>query len=230
MRACGARTPEEYAAYLDRVPEEYDRLLDALTINVTKFFRNPETWEVIRASVLPEIFRRPGPVRVWSAGSASGEEAYTLATLMLDWAEENRGRARLRRVTILGTDIDGETLAQAEEATYPEVALAEVPPKIRGRWFEAGPPYRPHPAARALVRFQRADLLTDAPPFPARLILCRNVVIYLDRAAQAHVYRTFLGALEPGGFLVLGRVETLPPEIYRQLTAIDSRERIFQRS
>lgn len=230
MRACGVRTPEEYASVLDRVPDEYTRLLDALTINVTKFFRNPETWAAVEAKVLPELFRRPGPIRVWSAGSSSGEEPYTLALLMLEWASAHAARARLRRVTIVGTDIDAESLAVAERAEYLEAALSETPPDVRERWFEGGTPYRLRPAARALVRFQRSDLLTDPPPFRAHLIVCRNVIIYLGRGAQAQVYRTFVDALEPGGFLVLGRVETLPLEIRRELEAVDARERIFRRS
>lgn len=229
MRACGVRTPEEYAEVLDRRPEEYGRLLDALTINVTKFFRNPETWEALRATVLPEVFRRPGPIRVWSAGAASGEEAYTLAILMLDWARAHARRGRLRSVSILGTDIDRESLARAQVAEYGEAALSETPAEVRARWFDAGPPYRVQPAVRALVRFRHSDLLIDPPPFAPRLILCRNVVIYLDREAQAQVYRTFVDALEPGGFLVLGRVETLPLEIHRELEAVDTRERIYRR-
>jgi chemotaxis methyl-accepting protein methylase len=229
MRARGVRTPEEYAALLDREPEEYARLLDALTINVTKFFRNPETWAAVRETVLPRIFEGYGPVRIWSAGVATGEEAYTLAVLVLEWAESNQSRARVRRVSILGTDIDEESLARARAAEYPESALAEVPAEIRDRWFTGGPPYRPHAAARALVEFRRADLLTDPAPFRARLIVCRNVVIYLDRQAQARVYRTFWDALEPGGFLVLGRVETLPLEMHRAFELVNARERIFRR-
>lgn len=229
MRACGVRTPDEYGEVLDRTPEEYTRLLDALTINVTKFFRNPETWEAIHTIVLPELFRRPGPIRVWSAGSASGEEPYTLAILMLEWAHAHGRRGRLRNVTIVGTDIDRESLTRAEAAEYAEPALAETPAEVRERWFEGGPPYRLSPAVRGLVRFERADLLTGAPPFNARLILCRNVIIYLDREAQAKVYRGFVEALEPGGFLVLGRVETLSADVRRELETMDSRERIFRR-
>lgn len=229
MRACGARTPEEYAQILDHQPDEYGRLLDALTINVTKFFRNLEMWEAVRESVLPEILRRPGPIRVWSAGSASGEEAYTLAIVMLEWARAHGRRDRLRSVSILGTDIDRESLARASAGEYGEAALSETPPEVRARWFEAGPRYRVHASVRALVRFQRADLLTDPPPFAPRLILCRNVVIYLGREAQAQVYRAFVDALEPGGFLVLGRVETLPLEIQRELETVNARERIYRR-
>lgn len=229
MRACAARTPDEYADVLDRAPEEYTRLLDALTINVTKFFRNPETWEAVRTAVLPELFRRPGPIRAWSAGSASGEEPYTLAILMLEWARAHGGRGRLRNATIVGTDIDRESLARAEAAEYGEAALSETPPEVRARWFEGGPPYRLSPAVRALVRFERADLLTGPPPFAARLILCRNVIIYLDREAQAKMCRVFVDVLEPGGFLVLGRVETLSGDVRRELETMDARERIFRR-
>jgi chemotaxis methyl-accepting protein methylase len=229
MRACGVETPDAYAAVLDRAPDEYNRLLDALTINVTKFFRNPEMWAAVRSEVLPELFRRRGPVRVWSAGSSSGEEPYTIAVLMLDWAAAHGGRGRLRRVEIVGTDIDARSLAVAERAEYGAAALAETPPEIRERWFEGGPPFRPHAAARALVRFQRSDLLVDAPPFRPHLIVCRNVIIYLDREAQAQVYGKFVDALEPAGFLVLGRVETLSPAIRRELEPVNTRERIFRR-
>jgi chemotaxis methyl-accepting protein methylase len=132
-------------------------------------------------------------------------------------------------VSIVGTDIDRASLARAEAGEYGEVALSETPPEVRARWFDAGPPYRVPPVVRALVRFQSSDLLTDPPPFEPRLILCRNVVIYLDREAQTQVYRAFVDALEPGGFLVLGRVETLPAEIHRALETVDMRERIYRR-
>jgi chemotaxis methyl-accepting protein methylase len=114
MRARGRKSFAEYAALLEQEPAEYEPLLDTLTINVTKFFRNPETWEAVEAQVVPHLFAARGPIRVWSAGSASGEEAYTVSILLQEWAEAHRRTAELDRVRIVGTDIDRRSLENAQ--------------------------------------------------------------------------------------------------------------------
>ncbi len=143
MRARGQRTFAEYAGLLDREPQEYDQLLDTLTINVTKFFRNLETWEAVERQVVPALFARPGPIRVWSAGSASGEEAYTVSILLREWAERNGKTAELdRRLQITGTDIDRRSLETARAGVYPDLSVTETPERVLRRWFSDGPPYR----------------------------------------------------------------------------------------
>ncbi|HEY0152259.1 MAG TPA: protein-glutamate O-methyltransferase CheR [Longimicrobium sp.] len=229
MRARGERTFAEYGSLLDRDPGEYDLLLDTLTINVTKFFRNMETWTAVEQQVAPHLFAGHGPVRVWSAGSASGEEAYTVSILLREWAERNGRTADLARLRITGTDIDRRSLEAAERGVYPDLSLVETPEEVRRRWFSAGPPYRIDAAAKQGVRFVHRDLISGPPEAEQSLIFCRNVVIYFDREIQERLFKRFHDALVPGGFLVMGKVETLIGEARTLFRSVNNRERIFQR-
>ena len=229
MRARGLDSFGDYARLLDEDSAEYDRLIDALTINVTKFFRNPDLWDALRAEVIPALFEKPGTVRVWSAGCASGEEAYSVSILMHEWSEAVGREAEMGRVEIVGTDIDRRSLATAADAVFPPLSFEDTPPEVRARWFSETPPYNLDACVRSLVRFKRSDLMAEIPPGPFRMILCRNVLIYFDRVAQERLFESFYDALEPGGYLVLGRVETLlgrPRSLFRPVRVKD---RIFQK-
>ncbi len=229
MRARGRKSFAEYSALLEQEPGEYDHLLDTLTINVTKFFRNPETWEAVEAQVVPHLFAGRGPIRVWSAGSASGEEAYTISIILQEWAEKHRRTGELDRVRIVGTDIDRRSLESAERGVYPELSLTETPARVRERWFSAGPPFRIRPEAQRGVSFVRRDLISERAEAGQSLIFCRNVVIYFDREIQERLFKDFYDALVPGGFLVLGTVETLIGVARTLFRPLNNRERIFQK-
>ena len=228
MRARGVHTFEEYAEVLDRDDREYEQLLDALTINVTKFFRNPETFAAIDREIVPALFARAEPqVRIWSAGCASGEEAYSLAILLHRYAIANA--RRLARIDVLGTDVDRASLAAAERAVYLEPTLSDTPPDIRQIYFSMQPPYRLHGDVRARVHFRLHDLLREPFPEPHHLVCCRNVIIYFDRATQEKLFERFAESIVPGGFLVLGRVETLFGAARGMFAPVDGRERLFRR-
>ena len=232
MRACGAHSYAEYQAVLDHVPGEYERLKNAITINVTRFYRNAETWNLLRAGLIQEICAiGDGEIRVWSAGCSSGEEPYTLAMLIADHLERSGTPERLRRVTIDATDIDRESLVRAQGGRYRREALKEVPPTLAERYFEpAGDQYRVVERVRERVLIRAADLSQDPPPRRNyHLILCRNVVIYFARTTQERVFATFADALGPGGFLVLGKVETLFGSARERLSLLDPRERVYRR-
>ena len=230
MRARGVEEFGRYAELLDSDPGEYDRLIDTLTINVTKFFRNREMWDRLRAEVIPALMASDsGPIDVWSAGCASGEEAYSVAMLMREWAEAEGRPEAMERVSILGTDIDRRSLQAAKDAVFPEISFEETEPETRARWFGGTAPFRLRPEITERVSFRRQDLISDEPPSGQRLILCRNVIIYFDRSVQERIFQLFYDALEPGGYLVLGRVETLlgrPRSLFRPVSA---RERIYQK-
>jgi chemotaxis protein methyltransferase CheR len=229
MRARGQRTFAEYGQLLDRDPAEYDHLLDTLTINVTKFFRNLETWQAIEQQVLPVLFEGRGPVKVWSAGSASGEEAYTASILMREWLEKERRAHEVSRIQITGTDIDRRSLEAARRGEYPDLSMAETPARVMQRWFTGGPPYVIHPEAKQGVSFERRDLISGEPLAGQNLIFCRNVVIYFDRDIQERLFKRFYDSLAPGGFLVMGKVETLIGEARLLFRPVNNRERIFRR-
>ncbi len=232
MRARGVHTYDAYARLLDDDAREYEMLLDALTINVTKLFRNWEAFAALEATVIPELWaRREGEIRVWSAGCASGEEAYSLAILFHRHAKRTHTMSRLSRVRILGTDIDRASLAAAERGEYADAAFADTPAEIRRDYFSATPPFRVLSEVRELVRFEQRDLLREPPPWSdLHLLTCRNVIIYFDRDTQEMLFRRFHDALAPGGVLLLGRVETLLGGSRAHFTPVDPRERIFKRT
>jgi chemotaxis methyl-accepting protein methylase len=231
MRARGVHSYRDYARLLDADADEYDRLLDALTINVTKLFRNWEAYASIAATVVPELWgRRASRIRVWSAGCSSGDEPYSLAALFHRHAETSGTPEQLRRLDILGTDIDRQCLAAAERAQFDEGDFSDTPSDLRARYFSGTAPFTVVPEIRRLVRFERRDLLVDpAPAGPHDLIICRNVLIYFDRETQERLFETFYDALAPDGFLILGKVETLLGHARARFTPVDARERIFRR-
>jgi chemotaxis methyl-accepting protein methylase len=205
--------------------------MDALTINVTRLFRNRETFEVLERVVVPALWaQEPGRIRVWSAGCSSGEEPYSLGVLFHAHAARRGELARLGRVDVHGTDIDARSLERAATGGFDAGDFEETPEGLRSSYFAPAPPFTIREEVRRLVRFGRLDLLHDpAPPGPHQLILCRNVLIYFDRASQERLFATFLDALAPGGFLVLGKVETLLGDARRRFRIVDGRERIFQK-
>lgn len=229
MRARGYESFAAYASLLDRDALEYDRLIDTLTINVTKFFRNPETWSAVESRVIPEIMAEEGEIRIWSAGCASGEEPYSISILAHEWAETAERLDVLERLRILGTDIDRGSLVAASRAEYEAIAFEDTLPERQARWFHTGPRYRLKEEARRSVEFARADLISDPLPEEQSLIVCRNVIIYFDRAVQEQLFDAFVRALRPGGFLVLGRVETLFGPIRTQLRSVSPKERIYMK-
>jgi chemotaxis methyl-accepting protein methylase len=211
---------------------EYEQLIDALTINVTRLFRNPEAWDAVDRAVLPALWESTATsIACWVAGCASGEEAYTLAALWHRFALAHGGASQLGRVSIVASDIDRASLAAAERGAYAPDAFAESPADVRARYFSGAAPFSAAAELRALVRFERRDLLLD--PVPAGdlgLITCRNVIIYFDRTSQDALMRRFHDALAPGGFLVLGKVETLLGAARDLFEVVDQRQRIFRRT
>jgi chemotaxis protein methyltransferase CheR len=231
MRARGVHRYSDYASVLDRDVAEWEKLLDALTINVTKLFRNPETYAAIAQAIVPALWSLPDPsIRVWSAGCSSGEEPYSLAALFLRHAEQSNDLARASRTRVLGTDIDKRSLASAERGQFDEDAFADTPAELRSRYFSPGYPATVAPAVRSLVTFERRDLLLEPPPPGGHhLVVCRNVLIYFDRSTQESLFERFHQALLPGGVLVLGKVETLLGPIRSRFAPIDARERIYRK-
>ena len=227
VRACGFHAARPYLERLARDEAELDALLAAITINVSQFFRNPSTFQTLEREVLPTLLQRARdagrPLRLWSVGCASGEEPYSLALL----AEELHGSER--EVEIRASDISTPALALAEAGSYDAQRMTEVPAALRERYFlaETGG-FRLREEIRRRVRFQQQDILASGAFLPADLILCRNVLIYFSRADQDRILRRFATALGVGGYLVLGRAETLLGEIRQMFHADFPVERIYR--
>ncbi|MDX6223614.1 MAG: two-component system, chemotaxis family, CheB/CheR fusion protein, partial [Frankiales bacterium] len=201
-----------YEAYLDVLqvrPDEFGSLFNTILINVTDFFRDRESWDELRQTVLPPMVERRagGPIRVWSAGCATGQEAYTLAIVFAEMLglEAFRGR-----VKIYATDVDEEALADARQATYSERDLSGMPPELREKYFESnGPRSTFSKDLRRAVIFGRNDLVQDAPISRIDLLACRNTLMYFNAETQAKVVNRFHFALAPDGVLFLGKAEML---------------------
>ena len=232
MRAHGVHSYADYGRVLDRDPREWERLLDALTINVTKLFRDPGAFATVADHVIPALWAEGGGrLRAWSAGCASGEETYSVAALVHRYAERVGQTRLLGGVHVLGTDIDRSSLEAAAAGVFAEAAFADTPPELRARYFGEGTPAAVADELRALVSFRRPDLLLEPPPAEGLdLIFCRNVLIYFDRETQERLFASFRASLRPGGVLVLGKVETLIGESRRGFTPLHARERVLRRS
>lgn len=229
MRACGVTTLGEYADLVVSVPGEIDRLREAITINVTGFFRNPEVWLRLQSVLAAEAGSTPLPRRAWSAGCSSGEEPWSLAMLLAEVAPPS-GPAQ-PGFLIDATDLDEPSLTVARRGEYPAAAGADVPPHLLARWTrptEAG--LMMVPPLMAAVRFLAHDMSrAPAPGQDYDLVLCRNVLIYFSRELQEKVFRTFAKALRPGGLLVLGKVEAPSGDARGLFETVDGRDRIYRR-
>jgi len=233
LRTLDLHSYRQYGDLLDEDPEEYARLLDTLTINVTDFFRDKVVWDVLRRSVFREMIQqklegRSRTIRVWSAGCATGEEPYSVAMMLVDMLGNDASRFL---ISVLATDLDPEALAFAQKGVYPSDKLKGIPPGYQVRFTQpAGPNlFEINPEVRRLVRFQRFSLFDDPPIRVVDLVLCRNVFIYFDKAQQAKVTRNFWRSLTRGGYLVLGRSEKLAPDMVPLLEPIDGKERVYRK-
>jgi two-component system, chemotaxis family, CheB/CheR fusion protein len=229
MQAVGA---DSYLGYLDHLevdPEEFTHLFNTILINVTSFFRDPPAWEYIGAEILPRLAadkRADEPIRVWSAGCASGEEAYTLAMAI---AEALGPEAVKERVKIYATDIDEDALNQARQARYTAKQVEAVPPELLERYFERnGQGYVFSKELRRSVIFGRHDLIQDAPISRIDLLVCRNTLMYLNSDTQSHVLARFSFALREGGYLFLGKAEMLLAHT-NLFTSVDLKRRVFRK-
>ena len=227
LQVVGADGYLDYLDHLEVDPEEFTQLFNTILINVTSFFRDPPTWDYLAAEVLPRILADKGedePVRIWSAGCASGEEAYTLAMV----AAEAMGTDAVRdRVKIYATDVDEEALNQARQARYGPRQVEGVPPELLERYFEGnGQGYVFSKDLRRSVIFGRHDLIQDAPISRIDLLVCRNTLMYLNSETQSHVLARFSFALREGGYLMLGKAEMLLAHS-NLFASVDLKRRIF---
>jgi chemotaxis protein methyltransferase CheR len=215
LAACGCAAVADYLRLLEsaRGPSELAELVDLITVPETRFFRDPRQFALLRDQVLPELARarraagEPPRLRLWSAACATGEEAYSLALVALEalpgW-----------QVQVLATDISQRWLRIAARGRYPARRLEQVPPALRARYFEQrGDEFTVGPQLRAAVTFQRVNLVGEhlvlAVPPPMDVILCENVLIYLEREAIGRLATRLHSALRDDGYLLLSVSESL---------------------
>ena len=227
MEAVGAESFEAYYDYLQLHQDEFSALFNTILINVTSFFRDREVWAHVAEHILPTLLeeRKRQTIRVWSAGCSSGHEPYTIAML---FAEIVGADALRERVKIYATDIDEEALAEARSAVYTARHLSDVPSELIPKYFDrTGTQYTVHRDLRRAVIFGRHDLIRDAPISRIDLLACRNTLMYFHTDAQARILARFYFAVNPGGYVLLGRAEMLFSHA-AMFTAQDLKRRVFQ--
>ena len=201
-------TMEEYLLLTEKNPEELNQLCKEILISVTSFFRDPRAFETLREALAELLAQKlPGEeIRIWIAGCATGEEAYSVAILLSELLGANLSDYR---VQIFATDIDLNAMAIARRGVYPESALAEIDSGLIARYFSSRDGhYEVNKFLRDLVVFARQDLVQDPPFLRLDLLTCRNVLIYFQGSLQDQVLSTFHYALRAGGLLFLGKSET----------------------
>lgn len=222
----------DYGDYLDRLqvhPDEFTALFNTILINVTEFFRDPDAWAHLRSEIVPMLVSSKAPtdpIRVWTAGCASGEEPYSLVIALCEALGVDEFK---ERVKIYATDVDEEALTEARYATYSLREIRNVPPELVENYFEQhGQRFAFRKDLRRSVIFGRNDLVQDAPISRIDLLVCRNVLMYFNAETQARILRRFNFALAPGGVLFLGKAEMLLGH-GGLFTAIDVRRRVFRK-
>jgi len=224
-------TIQEYGRYLQQAPAEVEALFRDLLIGVTSFFRDPEVFQALEEQVIPKLFagKSSGEViRVWSAGCATGEEAYSLAILLVERMEIlKRGFV----IQVFATDIDSQAIATARAGLYPASIGADISPERLARFFSAEPDgrgYRICKSLRDMLIFSEQDVIRDPPFSRLDLISCRNLLIYLRGELQKKLIPLFHYALNPGGFMLLGTSETVGkfPGLF---AALDHKRKLYRR-
>jgi chemotaxis protein methyltransferase CheR len=216
LRATGFKSFKAYWRYVteDETGEELVRMLDAVSTNLTSFFREEKHFDFLKEKVLPSFVRKErdcGKLRFWSAGCSSGEEPYSLAILLL----EHFGEQSPFDLRILATDISTRALSMAQRGVYAGKRLSKIPKISLRRYFQKGHGsqegnFKVKPAVRRIIEFRRFNLMD---PYPFReifdVILCRNVMIYFQKKTQQALVNKFYDALADGGYLLVGHSETL---------------------
>lgn len=229
MRRTQSETYGTYFETLRNDPDEQEALLEALSINVTGFFRNPDVWSGIRV-VLRRLSANNRTIRVWSAACADGREPYSLSMLACDDPDIDESK-----VAILGTDISSPALETARTGVYEESRTVNLDDQLSflddyTRYVDVdGRTYRIGDDVKQNVRFQRHDLINDEPKSGFDLVVCRNLFIYIDNAYKESMLETIARSLRPEGYLVIGKAETIPPNLQSSFVVRKARLRIYQR-
>src|SRR6195952_260669 len=227
MEAVGVDTFGAYQSHLEADPGEFESLLNTVLINVTSFFRDADAWEVLKTEVVPRLVAQAEPdkpIRIWSVGCASGEEPYSIAML---FAEALGVVEFCNRVKIYATDLDEDALKVARLASYSPRDVESVPAAMLERYFErTNNHYVFERELRKCVIFGRHNVVHDAPISRIDLLTCRNLLIYLEAETQGIVLPRLHYALNPEGYLFLGKAET---QLARSplFRPIEMKQRIF---
>jgi len=230
----------EYFQFLINNQREGDELIDALTINVSQFFRNPLVFEFISNKLIPwlimeKLKKKEKYLRIWSAGCATGEEPYSLAIIFKEFLEKENLELDLR---IFATDIDKKSLKSAKEGVYNFESMKEVKYGLLSKYFiQENSSFKIIPKIKNMVNFSFYDLLEQNSYAPSEsifgnfdLIFCRNVLIYFNLEYQDKIFEKLHYSLTPSGYLILGEAEMISKRYERYFTRLSEFVKVFQKS
>ncbi|MHC1599819.1 MAG: CheR family methyltransferase [Candidatus Methanospirareceae archaeon] len=235
MKAIGFEASyNEYSRFLDKNPDEYKSLLDAITINVTEFFRDMDTFDAFRSEVLPQLLaekrkRKSKILRIWSAGCSIGEEPYTISIILHEKLDTELNNWL---ISIHATDIDEKALSAARAGIYEAQALKNMSKFQISKYFDTdgNGKYCIKEKVKHLVRFQQHDLFSGKKFSHFDVIFCRNVFIYFQKELQSRLLLDFYNALNIGGYLIMGKTETMLGEAREKFVCVNTRERIYKKN
>lgn len=222
----------EYINLLNTKQGEKDLLLEELTIHVTNFFRNKDTFHVFIAETMMEFLKekqkkRQKTIKIWSAGCSSGEEPYSIAMILLELLQD---RINDFYITIIGTDISPSIIEKAKKGVYRESQLKELPPEYISKYFNRYDElFLVKDEVKKLVRFEVEDILDEDKPRNIDILFCRNTVIYFKQELKDKLYVDFHDALNKGGYLVLGMTEILSGQAKNMFKMANHINRIYKK-
>ncbi|HEY6235087.1 MAG TPA: CheR family methyltransferase [Candidatus Elarobacter sp.] len=230
MVAAGVNGIAEYVRYLQIHPEAYQRTINAFLIKVTEFFRDGELFQELGERILPQLLadarERGTELRIWSAGTSTGEEAYSVAILCAELLRESGDDVGVR---IFATDLDEQAVTFARRGLYSPDALRRLPPGLLERYFiRAGDTFEVTKRIRNMTVFGQHDLGQRAPFPRIDLCLCRNVLIYFTKDLQSRALQLFAFSLRDGGYLIVGKAESTGA-LAQYFRVVDSALKIYQR-
>lgn len=229
MRMSGVSGYNEYNSLIKRDNEELEKLRNALTINVTKFFRDPTVFEVIKREIAPDIIEKKKRIKIWCAGCATGEEPYTLAIILYEYLALKTGVD----VTILATDIDMEAIKKAKEGMYDKRNLENVSKMQLKKHFteQENGKFAIKDHIKKMVKFSNHDLMSGSPAGRFMdIVSCRNVTIYFTEKQKNTLSREFHEALSSDGYYIIGKTEYIGREVEHLFEPYNTNEKIFRKA
>ena len=195
---------DQYVQALRTDQARFDEFVNYITINVSEFYRNPEQWEILDKTIIPELISKFGKnLKIWSAACSTGDEPYSLVMAL-------SRHIPLNQIKILATDLDKQVIAKAKVGLYSDKSVVAVPDDLKKKYFtQVGPSYKISDEIKARVEFKEHNLLKDTYPTDYHMIVCRNVLIYFTEEAKDEVFRKYSKSLLRGGILFIGSTEQI---------------------
>lgn len=232
MSVLGVENLNDYMMHLTNTPNEINHLLETVTVHVTGFFRDRDVFDTLFKEIFRDLLEEKLSqghkiVRVWSAGCSTGEEAYSIAIMLLKLVNDNKFSIK---VEVFGTDISEESCRTARAGIYPAQRIEDVPVTLRRRFFTAeGAEYKVAPVLRRCVKFMTHDLFSEPPYSMLDLVVCRNVLIHFENTARHHVMKNFHSSLNNRGLILLGKSEALAGSNRDLFELVDPRNKIYRK-